>query len=349
MPEMRRRDFLLGSAMTIGAAYGARGQRAYAAQALSSSDKAKLERVACMTLCFASILKNPSMPDDPKRTLDIMDAPAMIADRYGIHNVEVTFAHLMSTEPAYLREFRERVRKVGSRVSQISIGQLTQPLSISNDNLVIRLQCIDLTKRWIDHAAELDCPRLMINQGSLVPEVRQGAIEAVKAMVEYGKSRKVSITLENRDTGGGGRGRGAAAGANAAGGANAGAGAAPGGGGGRAAGAAAGGRGGAAGGAPAGAASWEATVEVIKASGAFANPDTCNFPSIEAHNAGLRVMYPMTAGSSHLHYNPNWNEAEGIRIAKEVGYKGLFSIEVQNMEDPYEGVRRTREILLQNL
>ena len=338
MSEMRRRDFLLGSAMTVGAAYSARGQRAYAAQGPSVSDKAKLERVACMTLCFASILKNPSMPDDPKRTLDIMDAPAMIADRYGIHNVEVTFAHLLSTEPAYLREFRDRVRKAGSRVSQISIGQLTQPLSISNDNPVIRLQCVDLTKRWIDHAVELDCPRLMINQGSLVPEVRQGAIDAVKAMVEYGKSRKVSITLENRDTGGGGRGRGA--------GANAPAGAAPDGGGGRAAGAAPGGRGGAA---PAGAASWEATVEVIKASGAFANPDSCNFPSLEAHNAGLRVMFTMTAGSSHCHYNPNWNEAEGIRIAKEVGYKGLFSIEVQNMEDPYEGVRRTREILLQNL
>ena len=57
----------------------------------------------------------------------------------------------------------------------------------------------------------------------------------------------------------------------------------------------------------------------------------------------------MTAGSSHLHYTPNWNEADGIRVAKEVGYKGLFSIEVQNMDDPYEGVRRTREILLQNL
>ena len=319
MSEIRRRDFLLGSAMAVGAAYAARGQRAYAAQELSSSDKAKLERVACMTLCFASILKNPSMPDDPKRTLDIMDAPAMLADRYGIHNVEVTFTHLLSTEPAYLREFRERVRKAGSRVSQISIGQLTQPLNISNENPVIRLQCVDLTKRWIDHAAELGCPRLMIHQGSLAPEVRQGAIAAVKAMVEYGKSRKVSITVENRDTGGGGRGRGrrrvptrpvvptrpqvkrARHGA------------------------APGGRGGAA---PAGVASWEATVEVIKASGAYANPDTCNFPSREAHDAGLRVMYTMTAGSSHLHYTPNWDEADGIRIAKEVGYKGLFSIEV---------------------
>jgi sugar phosphate isomerase/epimerase len=174
----------------------------------------------------------------------------------------------------------------------------------------------------------------MIHQGSLVPEVRPGAIAALKAMVEYGKSRKVSITIENRDTGGAGRGRGAAAGANPAGGATAAAGAAP------------AGRGGAA---PAGQASWETTVEVTKAAGAYANPDTCNFPNKDAHDAGLRVMYAMTAGSSHLHYTPNWDEADGIRIAKEVGYKGLFSIEVANAPDPYEGVRRTREILLQNL
>ena len=41
----------------------------------------------------------------------------------------------------------------------------------------------------------------MVNQGSLAPEVRQNAIEALKILGEYGKARKVLVTLENRDTG----------------------------------------------------------------------------------------------------------------------------------------------------
>ena len=56
-------------------------------------DEAKLSRVAIMSLSFNSILKNPSQPDNPARTLDIMDIGEMYADRYGVHNVEMQHAH----------------------------------------------------------------------------------------------------------------------------------------------------------------------------------------------------------------------------------------------------------------
>src|SRR5206468_5062915 len=55
-----------------------------------------------------------------------------------------------------------------------------------------------LVKIWIDHAEALGCPRVMINPGSLAPEVRESAIDALKILAEYGKAHKVSVTLENR-------------------------------------------------------------------------------------------------------------------------------------------------------
>src|SRR5207247_5212674 len=57
---MKRREFLIGA----GAAAGLVSRRNAWAQA---REEVKLRRVAIMSLCFNSILKNPSQPDAPAR------------------------------------------------------------------------------------------------------------------------------------------------------------------------------------------------------------------------------------------------------------------------------------------
>lgn len=256
-----------------------------------------------MSGCFGSILKSPAHPDDPNRTLDILDLPGMVAERYGIHYVELQHSNFVSTETSYLREFHERLKKAKSQMNQINLE--FGPLNISAPDPIVRLETIDLTKAWVDHAVILGCPRVMVNQGTLALEVRQAAIEALKAMVAYGKTKKIFITMENRDNGNAFRGDRAGA---------------P----------------GAPNSATTGAAArpvrppsppWEVVVEVIKAAGAWANPDAGHFPDEASRRAGLRVMYPMSSGGSHCHYNPErYSEAEAIKISKEVGYKGLYSM-----------------------
>ena len=108
---MKRREFLLGSAVTFAA--GKRWPQ--------SPDRGKLDRIAVMTLAFSEVLKGPAHADDPKRTLDILDAPDMIASRYGVHHLELQHSHFISTELSYLREFRERVRKANSHINQICL------------------------------------------------------------------------------------------------------------------------------------------------------------------------------------------------------------------------------------
>jgi len=64
------------------------------------------------------------------------------------------------------------------------------------------------------------------------------------------------------------------------------------------------------------------------------------------------VMYTMTSGSSHCHYAPErYSESDALKIAKEVGYKGLFSIEVgrNNGSDPYAATQTILEALLKDI
>ena len=318
---IKRREFLIGSAIAAGSG------RVWG----QGPNQAKLDRVAIMSYSFDPVIKSAAHPDDPKRTLDILDFPDMIAERYGVHHVEMQHSHFPSTEPGYLEEFRSRLKKAKSQMNQINVEFGT--LNISSPDPVLRVETIDLTKRWIDHAVMLGCPRVMVNQGTLAPEVRQAAIDTLKTINAYAKAKKVYVTMENRGGGGGGRaGRaGAAAPTPAA--------ATP-------------------GSTPAAvpprqpSPSWEMVVEVIKAAGIWANPDVGNFPDEEARAAGLRVMYPLSSGSSHCHYNPErYNEANAIQISKEVGYKGLYSIEAgaNNGPDPYASVQTILDELLRDL
>ena len=297
----RRREFLLAAA-AASSTFKAWGQH---------PDRAKLDRIAIMTLCFNSVLKSAAHPDDPARNLDILDAPQMIADRYGVHHVEVQHSHFASTESPYLKEFRARLTKAKSQMNQICLE--FGPLNISSPDPVVRLETIDLTKRWIDHAVELGCPRVMVNQGTLAPEVRPAAISTLRTIGDYGRSRKVAVCMENRGSGGSGRGGTSQAPATA---------------------------------------SWDVIVEVIKAAGIYANPDIGNFPDEETRAAGLRAMYPLSSGSSHCHYDPErYSEANAIRISKEVGYRGLYSIEASrnNGPDPFIAVQTILDELLKDI
>jgi hypothetical protein len=78
------------------------------------------------------------------------------------------------------------------------------PMFVSAADPILRIQCIDLTKRWIDHAVALNCPKVMVNQGSPSQENKEVMIAALKIVGDYGKSKGVKISMETRGGGGGG-------------------------------------------------------------------------------------------------------------------------------------------------
>jgi Xylose isomerase-like TIM barrel len=255
---MNRREFLIG---TVATAAALRTGRVRA----QGPDRTKLDRIAIMTYSFDRIVKVAGRPEDPARTLDFFDIPEMFADKYQVHNVEVQHNHFGSTESSFFKEFRARLAKAKSRVTNINLE--FGNMSISAADPVMRAQAIDLTRQWIDHAIELGSPRVMVNQGSPTPENKQVAIEALKIMGDYGKSKKIMVSMEPRG-GGGGRNAGAAAGGQAT---------PP----------------------PAGPPPPPAYIlltEIIKGSGTYANVDIGNFGSRKRSTPGCaRCFHSMTA------------------------------------------------------
>jgi len=328
---MKRREFLIGSAFAAGSGARIWGQR-------SDSNKEKLDRIAIMTACFSSIIKNPSRQNDPKRTFELLDLPDMYAEHYGIHLLEPTCQHFTSTEPDYLKEFAGRLKKAKSGLNQISLGQLSPVLPNSSATLLcisspepeLRLEAVELTRQWIDHAAFLGCTRVMVNQGTLMPEIRTETVATLKKMTDYGKSRNIKVTMETRGGGGGGAARGGRGRAGAGEGQAADAPARP----------------------TSYSGDWRVVVEVLKGAGAWTNVDIGNYPSEEDRHASLRVMIPMSSGSCHAHYAPErWNFHDTIQLTKDLGYKGIWSVESggNNGPDAYAQVQTIVDALVKEL
>lgn len=181
-----RRRFLIGSAVAVGSA------RAWG----QSPAPAKLDRIAVMSASFAPLLKGMARPGNPKATLDLMDLPAMVAERFGIRRVEFQHVDFPSTENDYLDQFRDKLKKSNSLISQITLDFAN--LNVSSPDPVILLETIELTRRWIDYAAALGCPRVRVDLGDFPPKAPDSALAALKKIGRYAQAKRVFVTVENR-------------------------------------------------------------------------------------------------------------------------------------------------------
>jgi len=357
---MNRRDFLINT--TAGAAaFGTLG-RALFAQVRGAQggllpptdwsadpgkpanvDAAKLARISIMTLNFSAILKlpvnpappappregapaNPNPAPPPPKTLEVFDIAQMVADVYGVHNVEFQHSHIPSTENVYLRDLRAHVEKAKSRIQQINLE--IGPMFVSAQDPILRLQCIDLTRRWVDHAVVLNCPKVMVNQGQPSQENKEVMIAALKTVGDYAKAKGVKISMETRGGGGGNRGRAAAPGAAGAGG-NA-APASP-----------------AAPAAPAGPPAWVLLKEVIEKSGTYSNLDIGGVAaqSQDSLHEAAKALLPTNSGQTHIKVSANWDLATFVKFYESAGYKGLYTIEVNG----HQPMRKVYETILANI
>lgn len=92
--------------------------------------------------------------------------------------------------------------------------------------------------------------------------------------------------------------------------------------------------------------------EVIRAGGAYTNPDVGNFGGDQAHQqAGIRAMFPYTGGNCHMKMlnPPTYDLAAAIALIKSLGYTGLYSIENEQQGDPYENVQKVYDLVLANI
>jgi sugar phosphate isomerase/epimerase len=62
-------------------------------------------------------------------------------------------------------------------------------------------------------------------------------------------------------------------------------------------------------------------------------------------------MFPFNDGNCHMKMltPPRYDLAAAIKLTKELGYKGLYSIEFESAGDPYEGVQAVYDLLIANM
>ncbi len=332
---MQRRDFFVTAAAGLAAAAGAirpgfaqgqgaappatpppaggRGPAGPLTPVKSNPRNPKAARIAMMTLNFGGWIKDvPDVQPNPYRTLAFFDLPTMVADVYDVHNIEFQSANFESHSPAYFKSLRAALEKAKSRATQINAE--FGALSMAAPQVGQRLQAIALTKHMIDCAVMLGAQRVMLNQGqaTLGHTNLPQAIATFKEMSDYGKSRKIIVSIETRLIGGGGAAAAPAPGAPPA---------------------------------PPprtdlpkiGLETWQQNAALIKAAGAYANPDVGNTNAMnqqELHQCLSRELLFPTAGSMHARIFPTnaqgekrWDLTEAIKYVNGLGYTGIFTAE----------------------
>jgi hypothetical protein len=312
---MKRRDFLIGAVAATTLTAVRRGR----AQAPSGE---KLSRIAIMMFGLNNIVKT-NMPAAPERTLELMEFGQFCADRFKVHNIELQSNYFPSTEMSWLKDFKSRLDKTNTKVVQINL-EFGAGYNMGADSPSGRLQMIDLHRSWLDKAAFLGSPRVLLNQGQPTQENKAQITANYQAVVALAKAKGITAASENRNAGGG---RGRAAGP-----------AAP--------------------GQPAqpppptpeapAAPSYIILTEILKASGTSSCVDFLNFPNQEEQLAGIRDMLPINSGLVHAGMRHDLPPA--MKICREQGYKGLYSIKASGLPgDPAENTQKIIDGVLANM
>jgi len=257
---------------------------------------AKLARVSLMTLDFNAYVKNPRNENPtPEQTLTPFDLPKMYVENYGVHNIEYQHETIVESEknPDYIKELKARLDENKMTMTQINL-EFGTAQSISNPDAAGRQQAVEHVKQWMDIASQYGCPRVMINQqqAQLTKETREGAVAAMKAMADYGRTKNVKVSFETRGVGTpeyvqaiGMKpwefGIGVIKDANA-----------------------------------------NSNVDIGNV-GAMSQQ--------ELHDC-IKAWFPYSSGNMHIKSSPFWDIGQAVRFTEGLGYKGLYSIEVARHE-----------------
>jgi sugar phosphate isomerase/epimerase len=150
-------------------------------------------RLAMTTVTFRSRFEQTRMKnyDEQRGPLTLLDIPEYFADRFELHNLEFWSRHFESTDDAYLKTLKKRVKM--SRAKLINI-QLDGPYDLSDKDTSKREKSITFVKEWIDTASKVGAKGLRANPGKF--EIAQ-SIASFKELAPYAKKKGVTLYAEN--------------------------------------------------------------------------------------------------------------------------------------------------------
>src|SRR5438067_3717133 len=109
-------------------------------------------------LCVSTWSFHTSFETDPgnpaKVSMDIRDFPEMVADRYGVHNLEIGLPHLRPAAPALIRDLKARLARAHSRVVNMPLdfAVLWNKAAVSSTEPAEREAALAMYRKGIDTA-----------------------------------------------------------------------------------------------------------------------------------------------------------------------------------------------------
>jgi sugar phosphate isomerase/epimerase len=239
----------------------------------------------------------------PGSMLVLLDFPEMIVDRYKVHNLEFVASHFASTEATYLAELKNHLVTVHSRLVNIpvDIEEIDTAGGLSDSDDNVRERAVEAAKKWIDIAHTLGASAVRCDPGTMDPANLTPAVASYKTLAAYSKSRGVQVIIENRG-----------------------------------------------GPDPEYPEQLVRLFKLVGASSMGALPDFGNFPDEATRERGLRLLFAYARVVCHakgLQFNAAGSETQYdfpkcVALAKNAGYKGVYSIEYEGPGDPYDGVQK---------
>lgn len=192
--SLSRRDFIYSS---LGMCFAASGGSALLAKEphLQFPVQAR-DRLAVTSYPFRFLLESPSNPahDPGKPGMNLTEFPAMVVQRFGVHNINPLLDHFSSTDPAYLDKFRKAVERAGSHMADLGLGHG----KFYDPDPVERRRAVEEGRKGIDVAVFVGSPsvRQHLQKSDVSPDVGRAA-ESLGRLAEYGAKKNVVVNLEN--------------------------------------------------------------------------------------------------------------------------------------------------------
>lgn len=159
------------------------------------------DRLAITSYPFRAFIDAPGNRgrDKSKPGFPLLDFPAQMVEKFGIHNVNPVVEHFASTDAAYLVSFREALVKAGSHIVDLGLnsGRFYDP------DPAQRQKGIDGGKKGIDVALGVGSPSVRQHVGgrTRTADSVDLAAESLGKLAEYGAQHNIVVNLENDSPG----------------------------------------------------------------------------------------------------------------------------------------------------
>jgi sugar phosphate isomerase/epimerase len=285
----------------------------WGASADDGAEEAKRARIAVSSYPFYNMFAATRDKNAPPagKPLEFLDFPDLIADRYHLHNLEILSPHFESLTPAYVKEVNLRLKRAHSRIVNIpvDIGELWNQGGLSAPDPKAREKAVSLYKPWFDFAHDVGALSVRCDPGKINRDDLAPTVASYRALAAYAETKGLYVVIENHF--------------------------------------------GIASDYP------ETLVGILKEVGGHiaALPDFGNFPDQATRDRGLKLLFPLARtichardtegdGKGHLLH---FDLAQCVRISKDVGYRGVYSVEAEAQGDVHANVQHVYDELMKSI